>query len=120
LVGDESDDTDEDDAVREDGLASTNSFIASRGDVFPRAFSIQFRLHGFPSLPLHPFPFGWLYNHVAVSTITDPRVKVIEIWKSNSATDARKDITMLRLVAKPLRMLSEYLMTKAVIRPPKT
>src|ERR1700683_1725824 len=34
--------------------------------------------------------------------------------------DARKDMMMLRLVAKPLRRLSEYLMTMAVIKPPKT
>jgi len=53
-------------------------------------------------------------------TITDPRIKVNVIWKSKSATDARNDITMLKLVAKPLRMLSEYLMTIAVSRPPST
>lgn len=55
-----------------------------------------------------------------MSTIADPKTKVKDIWKSNNAIDARKDITMLRLVAKPLRMLSEYLMTMAVIKPPKT
>lgn len=55
-----------------------------------------------------------------MSTIVDPSRKVKDIWKSNSATEARKDITILRLVAKPLRILSEYLMTIAVIKPPKT
>jgi len=47
-------------------------------------------------------------------------MKVNDIWKSKSAIDARKDITMLRLVANPLRMLSEYFITKAVTKPPKT
>jgi len=53
-------------------------------------------------------------------TMTDPRMNVNVIWKSKSATDTRNDITILRLVAKPLRMLSEYLMTMAVSRPPRT
>lgn len=39
--------------------------------------------------------------------------------KSNSTTEARNDKMMARLVAKPFRMLSEYLMTTAVIKPPK-
>jgi len=120
FVGDDNDDTDDDDAVREDEVGSIDSLDPNRGNVFPRAFSFQFKLHDFPSFPEEEFPFGWLYNHVAVSTITDPKVKVKERWKSNSATDARKDITMLRLVAKPLRILSEYLITKAVTKPPKT
>jgi len=61
-----------------------------------------------------------LYSQVAIRTTTEPRTKVNVIWKSNSATDARNDITMLKLVAKPLRMLSEYLITIAVTRPPRT
>jgi len=119
-VGDDNDDTDEEDAVREDEIGSASSCDANRGEIVPRAFSLQFKPHNFPSFPLVAFPLGWLYNHVAASTITDPSVNVKEIWKSNSATDARKDITMLRLVAKPLRILSEYLMTMAVTKPPKT
>jgi len=114
---------DEDDAVRDDTIATpANSwaFDGRRGDVFHLVFSLQLRLHPFPSFPLATFPLGWLYRHVAVRTTVDPRMKVKDIWKSKSATDARKDITMLRLVAKPLRMLSEYLMTIAVIKPPKT
>jgi hypothetical protein len=42
------------------------------------------------------------------------------MWKSKSATEARKERTMERLVAKPLRILSEYFITTAVIRPPNT
>lgn len=63
---------------------------------------------------------GWLYIHVATSTTVDPRIKVIVIWKLNSATDARNEMTMLSEVAKPLRMLSAYLMTSAVNSPPRT
>lgn len=62
----------------------------------------------------------WLYNHVALSTMAEPNTKVNVMRKSNSATDARKEMTMLKLVAKPLRMLSEYFMTIAVTKPPKT
>lgn len=40
--------------------------------------------------------------------------------KSKSATEARKERMMEREVAKPLRMLSEYLITTAVINPPNT
>jgi len=40
--------------------------------------------------------------------------------KLKRMTDARKDRMMERLVAKPLRILSEYLITIAVMRPPKT
>jgi len=40
--------------------------------------------------------------------------------KLKRITDARKERMMERLVAKPLRMLSEYLITTAVTRPPKT
>lgn len=62
----------------------------------------------------------WLYSHVAMSTITEPRTKVMDILKSKRATDARNEMTMLRLVANPFRMLSEYLMTMAVTNPPNT
>ena len=63
---------------------------------------------------------GWLYIHVATSTTVAPMRKVGVIWNPNSTTDARKDRTIDKLVAKPLRMLSEYLMTTAVTSPPKT
>lgn len=63
---------------------------------------------------------GWLYIQVATRTTVEPRMKVTVIWKLNSATEARNEITMLKLVAKPLRMLSAYLITRAVRRPPRT
>jgi len=61
-----------------------------------------------------------LYNQVAMSTMNDPRRKVNVMTKLNNATEARKDMTMLKLVANPLSMLSEYLMTMAVTNPPAT
>jgi len=63
---------------------------------------------------------GWLYSQVATMTTTEPRTKVKVNLKSKRKTEARKERTMLRLVAKPLIMLSEYLMTIAVSRPPET
>jgi hypothetical protein len=65
-------------------------------------------------------PGGWLYIHVAQSTVVAPMMNdgVMRKWKS--ATDARKERIMESEVAKPLRMLSEYLMTTAVTSPPKT
>lgn len=42
------------------------------------------------------------------------------MWKSNSATEARNEMMMERLVANPFRILSEYLMTTAVMSPPNT
>lgn len=42
------------------------------------------------------------------------------IEKSNNMTLASDEITILKLVAKPFKMLSEYLMTIAVINPPNT
>jgi hypothetical protein len=42
------------------------------------------------------------------------------IWKWKSPTEARKDITIDRDVAKPFMMLSAYLITRAVISPPRT
>ena len=65
------------------------------------------------------FPAGWLYIHVAAKTVVLPTTNDGVNLKSNSATDARNDRMMARLVAKPLRILSEYLMTTAVINPPK-
>ena len=62
----------------------------------------------------------WLYIHVAASTTLAPRVKEKVSGKSKRATEARQEMTMLKLVAKPLRMLSAYLITRAVMRPPKT
>jgi len=63
---------------------------------------------------------GWLYIHVAASTVEAPIMKEGVIVKSNSTTDARKESMIERDVAKPLRMLSEYLITMAVISPPRT
>lgn len=65
-------------------------------------------------------PGGWLYIHVATKTVVLPTTNDGVNLKSNSATEARNDKMMARLVAKPLRMLSEYLMTMAVTNPPKT
>jgi hypothetical protein len=42
------------------------------------------------------------------------------IWKWKRPTEARKDITIDNDVAKPFMMLSAYLITRAVISPPKT
>jgi len=63
---------------------------------------------------------GMLYVAVATSTVEAPTMKVGVIWKLNNTTPARKEMTILRLVAKPLRILSEYLMTMAVMSPPNT
>lgn len=61
-----------------------------------------------------------MYNHVATRTTTDPRRNVDVIWKLNRATDVRNEMTILKLVAKPFRILSEYLITIAVSSPPRT
>ena len=61
-----------------------------------------------------------MYSHVARRTIAEPRINVAVMRKSKSATLARNESTMLRLVAKPLRILSEYLITSAVTSPPRT
>jgi hypothetical protein len=63
---------------------------------------------------------GWLYNHVAPSTIELPSTKAGVIGYANKPTLARNEMTMLSEVANPLRMLSEYLMTRAVMSPPTT
>ena len=57
---------------------------------------------------------------MATRTTSAPRTKAIVIRKLNNATDTRKEITMLKLVAKPFKILSAYLMTSAVSRPPRT
>ena len=66
------------------------------------------------------FPGGWLYIHVATKTVVEPIMKAGVMQKSNNKTDARDDIMMDRLVANPLKMLSEYLITTAVTNPPNT
>lgn len=66
------------------------------------------------------FPGGWLYIHVATKTVVEPIMKDGVMRKSNNMTDARDEMMMERLVANPFRMLSEYLMTTAVINPPNT
>lgn len=97
----------------------------------PRIGASEFRGvpgNGIGFLPLCPvntiasgsFPAGWLYIHVATKTVDEPIMNDGVMRKSNSATDARKDRMMERLVANPFRMLSEYLMTTAVMSPPKT
>ena len=62
----------------------------------------------------------WLYIHVAANTTLAPRANGNVRGKSKKATEARHEMTMLKLVANPLRMLSAYLITNAVMRPPKT
>lgn len=111
------DDSDEVEARRE-RVPLENSTAEAERERLNVGFHLQ--LHG-----LHPRTStaelsGWLYNQVATRTTVEPRMNVSVIWKLNSATEARKEITMERLVANPLRMLSAYLMTIAVRRPPNT
>ena len=63
---------------------------------------------------------GWLYIQVALNTVDAPIINDGVMLKSNSATDAKKERTIEREVANPFRMLSEYLITIAVMRPPRT
>ena len=63
---------------------------------------------------------GWLYIHVAPKTTPAPNTKLGVTLKLNKATLATNERMMLRLVAKPLRMLSACLMTMAVMSPPRT
>ena len=49
-----------------------------------------------------------------------PTKKLMLNEKSNNATLATLEMIILKLVAKPLRILSEYLITTAVINPPNT
>jgi len=65
-------------------------------------------------------PGGWLYIHVATKTVEEPITNDGVMRKSNRMTEARKEMMMERLVANPFRMLSEYLITTAVINPPNT
>lgn len=71
-------------------------------------------------IAMSSLPGGWLYIHVAIRTVEEPIRNEGVIWKPKRATEARKERTMDRLVAKPLRMLSEYLITMAVTSPPNT
>lgn len=66
------------------------------------------------------FPGGWLYIQVEQSTVDAPMTNEGVIRKSKRMTDAKNDSTMDRLVAKPFKMLSEYLITMAVTSPPNT
>ena len=61
-----------------------------------------------------------MYIHVATKTVVEPMMKDGVMRKSNNSTDAREEMMMDKLVANPFRMLSEYLMTTAVINPPNT
>ena len=73
-----------------------------------------------PGKEITSLPSGWLYIQVAANTVEEPTTKEGVSRKSKSTTDAKKERTMAKLVANPLRMLSEYLMTTAVTKPPKT
>ena len=92
----------------------------ARGEVSSLDFSVFTHDHGSVEITILTREECWLYSHVAMSTINEPRMKVMDILKSKSATDARNEMTILRLVANPFRMLSEYLMTMAVTSPPNT
>jgi len=63
---------------------------------------------------------GWLYIQVAARTVEAPMMKDGVMRKSKSATEDRNDKTMDNDVANPFRMLSEYLITTAVTKPPNT
>lgn len=65
-------------------------------------------------------PAGWLYIHVATSTVEDPTMNDGVRRKLKRMTEARKDRMIDNDVANPLRILSEYLITIAVTKPPKT
>ncbi len=114
------------DNIDEDRDAEENargrSVSGTRTTTFPCHFSFQLRTSMETFLAVtRPARLGcWLYNHVALSTIAEPRTNVKVILKSNRATEARNEMTMLNEVANPLRILSEYLMTKAVTKPPTT
>ena len=100
--------TDEKDAVLVRGVI-TSSFPSSGKTI----------VGGLQSPGWGAFP-DWLYIHVAANTTVAPSAKVKVSGKSKRATEARNEMTMLKLVAKPLRILSAYLITSAVMRPPKT
>lgn len=90
--------------------------------VSPLHLSCKDSVHIFRSRPVTTLTRCgyWLYIQVAFSTTTDPMMKGHVMRKSKSATEAKNEMTMLKLVANPLRMLSEYLMTIAVTKPPRT
>lgn len=110
-VSDDSDDVD----ARLDSVTPANSSAED-----PRGGCDGLCQRQFQDLPSDPHVSGWLYIHVATRTTEDPRMNVSVIWKLNRATEARNEMTMLREVAKPFRMLSAYLMTNAVNSPPRT
>lgn len=63
---------------------------------------------------------GWLYMAVAASTVEAPMMKEGVMLKSKSTTEARKERMIDSDVANPFKILSEYLITTAVTKPPKT
>lgn len=71
-------------------------------------------------IAMSSLPGGWLYIHVATRTVEDPMTNDGVMWNPKRTTEARNEKTMDKLVANPFRMLSEYLMTRAVIKPPRT
>ena len=111
------DDSDEVEARRERVPLESSTADAERERL---NVGLHLQLHGLHPRTSTDEPSGWLYIQVATRTTVEPRMNVSVIWKLNSTTDARNEMTMERLVANPLRMLSAYLMTNAVRRPPKT
>jgi hypothetical protein len=57
---------------------------------------------------------------VAASTTLEPTTNEAVIRKSNNPTETRKEMTIESDVAKPFMILSAYLITRAVISPPRT
>lgn len=109
----------EDDARRESATvlpASSNAEDAREWRTGLRQCQVQLESFAESAAPVS----GWLYIQVATRTTVEPRTKVTVMWKLKRATEARKEMTMLSDVAKPLRMLSAYLITSAVNKPPST
>ena len=111
------DDSDEVEARRERVPLESSTADAERERL---NVGLHLQLHGLHPRTSTDEPSGWLYIQVATRTTVEPRMNETVIWKLKSATEARKEMTMLKLVAKPLRMLSAYLITRAVRRPPRT
>lgn len=111
------------DEVTPDSVSSYTGHIAGdRSAASPLHLSCNDTVHIFRSRPVTILTRCgcWLYIQVAFNTTAEPIINGQVMRKSNSATEARKEMTMLKLVAKPLRILSEYLMTIAVTKPPST
>lgn len=53
-------------------------------------------------------------NHVVARTMLNPTTNGTVMLKSNRAMEARNEMMVLKLVAKPFMMLSAYLMTTGV------